>query len=142
MLRSGITSTISFLLIVFANPLLTANAGEAGLEHFNCKAVGTITFTDEPGFQPVSAEINVALMVTVDEPNGNVRISRPYSEDMDPWGAAIFDGEAVQLHQQILHTQTVVTILRKSGKFYYAKNQSRVFPKFSTTGEGVCRVVD
>ena len=82
------------------------------------------------------------LMVTVDEPNRNVRISRPYSEDMDPWGAAIFDGEAVQLSQQILHTQTEVTILRKSGKFYYARNQARVFPKFSETGEGVCRVVD
>lgn len=81
-------------------------------------------------------------MVTVDEPNGNLRISLPYSEDMDPWGIGIFDRESVQLHQQILHTQTEVTILRMSGKFYYSRNQSRLFPKFSTTDEGVCYVVD
>ena len=142
MLRYAISSVASLLVIALTNSPLTANAGEAQLEHFLCKAAGTVTFTDAEGFQPVAEEINVVLMVTVDEPNRNVRISRPYSEDMDPWGAAIFDGEAVQLNQQILHTQTEVTILRKSGKFYYARNQARVFPKFSETGEGACRVVD
>tara|TARA_Y100000746_G_scaffold129904_1_gene111204 strand:- start:183 stop:617 length:435 start_codon:yes stop_codon:yes gene_type:complete len=142
MLRSAITSTVSLLAIALANPPFPANAGDAGLELFQCKASGTITMTDAPGFQPVSEEINVELIIEVDELNGNVRINRPYSEDMDPWGAAIFDGEVVQFNQQILHTQTEVTILRKSGKFYYGRKQSRVFPKFSTSGEGVCRVVD
>ena len=79
------------------------------------------------------------MKVEVDEPNGNVRLNKPYSEDMDPWGAAIFDGEAVQFNQQILHTEVGVTTLRKSGKFYYATNQSRVFPNFSETVEGLCR---
>ena len=145
MLRSAITSVASLLAIALTNPLLTANAGEAGLEHFQCKAAGTITMTDEEGFQPVSEEITVALKVEVDEPNGNVRINQPYSQEMDPWGAAIFDRDAsgrwaaVEFYQQILHTKVEVTILRKSGKFYYAKNQSRVFPKFSETAEGVCR---
>tara|TARA_B100000674_G_scaffold424323_1_gene377401 strand:- start:162 stop:596 length:435 start_codon:yes stop_codon:yes gene_type:complete len=142
MLRLATTSSVSLLAIAIANSPFIVNAGDAGLELFQCKASGTITMTDAPGFQPVSEEINVELMVEVDELNGNARINRPFSEDMDPWGAAIFDGEAVQFNQQILHTQTEVTILRKSGKFYYGRKQSRVFPKFLTTGEGVCRVVD
>ena len=80
MLRSAITSAASLLAIALTNPLLTANAGEAGLEHFKCKAAGTITMTDEEGFQSVSEEITVALKVEVDEPNGNVRINQPYSQ--------------------------------------------------------------
>ena len=145
MLRSAITSAASLLAIALTNPLLTANAGEVGIEHFQCKAAGNITMTDEEDFQPVSEEITVALQVEVDEPNGNVRINQPYSQEMDPWGAAIFDRDAsgrwvaVEFYQQILHTQVELTILRKSGKFYYATNQSRVFPKFSETAEGVCR---
>lgn len=55
MLHSVISSAASLLVIAHTNPLLTAKAEEAGLEYFACKAVGTITFVEKPGFQSVSA---------------------------------------------------------------------------------------
>lgn len=81
-------------------------------------------------------------MAMVNESNGNARIREPVDEDTwdpwGPWGAAIFDGEGVQLYQQILHTKTEVTIFRKSGKFYFLTSQSREFPKFLVTAQGAC----
>ena len=146
MLRSAITSTVSLLAIALTNPLLTAHAGEVGLEHFQCKAAGTITMTDEEDFQPVSEEITVALQVEVDEPNGNVRINQPYSQEMDPWGAAIFDRDAsgrwegLELWEHIMNTTTEFRIFRnEGGKFVFVRTQSTVFPKSSTIAEGACR---
>ena len=63
MLRLATTSSVSLLAIAIANSPFIVNAGDAGLELFQCKASGTITMTDAPGFQPVSEEINVELMV-------------------------------------------------------------------------------
>ena len=142
MLRSALASSISLLAIALANPLLTANADETGLEHFWCEAKGTTTFTDGPGDQPATEKVDVRLMATVDEANRNARIREPVDEDTwdpwGPWGAAIFDGEGVQLYQKILHTTTEVTIFRKSGKFYFLTSQSREFPKFLVTAQGTC----
>ena len=143
MLRSAITSTVSLLAIALANPQM------ARAEFFWCAAKGFTWTADAAGNDLQEEKAEIRLMVQVDGPNGNVKYREPIvGDDWAPWGPwrpAIFDRdasgrwEAVEFYQQILHTKVEVTILRKSGKFYYATNQGRVFPKFSETAEGVCR---
>ena len=141
MLRSAIASSVS-LLVALTNPLLAARAEAVELEHFFCEAKGTTTYTDAAGDQPATEKVDIRLMATVDERNGYARTREPIDEGTwdawGPWGAAIFEGEGVQLYQQILHTKTEVAIFRKSGTFFFLTSQSRVFPKFLVKAQGTC----
>ena len=142
MFRSAITPSLSLLVVALVNPLFTVRAEAVELEHFFCEAKGTTTYTDAAGDQPATEKVDIRLMATVDERNGYVRTREPIDEDTwdawGPWCAAIFDGEEVQLYQQILHTNTEVTIFRKSGTFFFFTSQSRVFPKFFVKAQGTC----
>ena len=148
-LRSAITSTVSLLVIALTNPLLTANADEAGTEFYWREAKEITTFTELAGNETPRENLDIRLMVKVDEQNGNAKFREPVDgDDWGPWGhwrPALFDRtgsqrwEAVQLTQQILHTKTEFTMFRNNGKFYVMRTQSRVSPKFETEGIGACR---